>query len=850
MSGRRLPSGRELVYRTAALSAFLSLPGLLVVVAMLIASLRLTSAQWGWLSTLGLACAGVASLVIYQAQKVIAAPVSEWLDIVARGQATVDESGTAFTAVMALPVRAAIACSVGWLISAIVTCVGMTIVSLGWGLTESGMFCAAAITMALAVGILNSLLLKMHVAGIREALVSEIPDPSRRHRLVRTLALRPKLSATIGGLALVPVVIAALLSVDSGRSSVEEFATGWQAHLLESLPAVGPGVDLDAARRLLERSPIAVPVQLGLLPEVESDLGPHLAAQIRKDISLGQTQGDSRGLPSDIVFSWRLLSNRDVVLAYSPSALMAFGGAEHGVAFVLLLILSVGLALLAAKLIADDVSRAIDSLRGEADRLASGDLRPGQVFESEDEMGELGRSFQAMASSLCVTVHRVSAAADRVEATARQITPISGNIAQVTADQVSGIEQATSSMEEINAQVRGIAGSSRILNGSVEESSSSILELGASGEELNETASLLSSRVEDVSTSIEQMVRSVKQVSGNTETLSSAAIETCASMEEMASSLREMDISAEETARLSSQVVVSAESGQTKVHQTIEGMEAIQEATDTAERVIRSLHSRTDEIGAIVDVIDDVADETNLLALNAAIIAAQAGEHGKAFSVVADEIKDLAERVLASTKEIGALIAAVQGEAGNAIGAIEGGSSSVASGVELSAQAGMALEEITRASRGSGERITRIVNSLREQTKAAGHVVGLMGQVREGVDQIRAASAEQDRGNVIVFEGSVTMRDVAKQVRSTTEEQAHGSGRIRESIEGVRSAVEQINGALQEQSLACSAAVEFLEEVRSRTRANEESAQMMDSVTKELSRQAGMLRDEIDRFEI
>jgi methyl-accepting chemotaxis protein len=94
------------------------------------------------------------------------------------------------------------------------------------------------------------------------------------------------------------------------------------------------------------------------------------------------------------------------------------------------------------------------------------------------------------------------------------------------------------------------------------------------------------------------------------------------------------------------------------------------------------------------------------------------------------------------------------------------------------------------------------------------------------------------------------MRDVAKQVRSTTEEQAHGSGRIRESIEGVRSAVEQINGALQEQSLACSAAVEFLEEVRSRTRANEESAQMMDSVTKELSRQAGMLRDEIDHFEI
>ena len=123
-------------------------------------------------------------------------------------------------------------------------------------------------------------------------------------------------------------------------------------------------------------------------------------------------------------------------------------------------------------------------------------------------------------------------------------------------------------------------------------------------------------------------------------------------------------------------MVKSAENGQAKVRQTIEGMNEIREATETAEQVIKSLGRRTKEIGAIVDVIDDVADETNLLALNAAIIAAQAGEHGRAFSVVADEIKDLADRVLASTKEIGTLISAVQEESGNAIGAIEKGTRS------------------------------------------------------------------------------------------------------------------------------------------------------------------------------
>jgi methyl-accepting chemotaxis protein len=346
------------------------------------------------------------------------------------------------------------------------------------------------------------------------------------------------------------------------------------------------------------------------------------------------------------------------------------------------------------------------------------------------------------------------------------------------------------------------------------------------------------------------MVRSVKQVSENTEALSNAAEETSASMEEMASSLRAVDSSAAEAARLSERVVERAESGRAKVRETIAGMEAIREATETAESVIRSLQGRAVEIGAIVDVIDDVADETNLLALNAAIIAAQSGDHGRAFSVVAEEIKDLAERVLASTKEIGGLIRSVQEEAGKATSAIERGSASVASGVDLSAEAGMALEEITAASKDSGTRIGGIVSSLREQAKAAGHVVDLMERVRGGVDEIRQATAEQNRGNVVVFQGAVTMREVALQVRGTTEEQARGSVRIRESVEGVRESVEKINSALQEQSQACSAAAEFLEEVRGRGATHEEATRTVEGVARELLAQAEELRQEVRRFRI
>jgi methyl-accepting chemotaxis protein len=319
-------------------------------------------------------------------------------------------------------------------------------------------------------------------------------------------------------------------------------------------------------------------------------------------------------------------------------------------------------------------------------------------------------------------------------------------------------------------------------------------------------------------------------------------------MEEMASAMRAVDTSAETTAKLSRDVVARAELGQARVVQTIAGMEEIREATEAAERVIRGLGARTNEIGGILDVIEDVADETNLLALNAAIIAAQAGEQGKAFSVVAEEIKELADRVLASTKEIASLIGAVQLESENAIGAIEAGSGSVRDGVDLAAEAGRTLEEITEASRESGTRISEIVSSVREQTKAASHVVALMERVRESADQIAVAGAEQDRGNEVVDRSAQTMREVALQVRRTTEAQSAGFGRILESVNEARAAAEQITGVLAEQSGACTQVAGFLASVASGSRSNEESAEEVRVAMAGLTAEAASLRADIERF--
>src|SRR5690606_124379 len=177
------------------------------------------------------------------------------------------------------------------------------------------------------------------------------------------------------------------------------------------------------------------------------------------------------------------------------------------------------------------------------------------------------------------------------------------------------------------------------------------------------------------------------------------AEETSTSMNEMDVSIDQVKSNANETARLSEEVARDAETGADAIAKTLTEINRIKETSSEAVSVIANLGSRIEEIGAILNVIADVAEQTNRLALNAAIIAAQAGEHGKGFAVVADEIKDLAERAGTSTREIADLIKTIQSESRNAILAVERGAATVDRGVTVSAEAEAALKKILASSR-------------------------------------------------------------------------------------------------------------------------------------------------------
>jgi methyl-accepting chemotaxis protein len=847
----RLPSGTAFSRGLIGVQTLVGFTSAALVVGYLMALLRLTPEQWRFFTLL----VGAYALVNFPISERFTSqgrrPVTQWLDDRERGQGSPEQAQGAFAAVLVLPTRAFLIGLAGYAAGGVSISVGMWLRYPDVSAGSIAIILAATATGGFAMNCIFFFVTKRWLEPIRETLTAEVPDPELRGPLVRRVPLTTKLGISLAGVALSTVLFALFLAQERSRVPLEDHVSAVQRRFLErSLPRLEAEGEAALTPLGSEASALGIASRLEIL---DAQRGPEdvlTDAEWRTLLSSGAGSGASGGFDSQHVFAWQRLDDSRVAVASFATAELDSHFEGLWLVFAGLLAAAGVVSLVLSRLIAGDVSRSVAALGRQADRIASGDLERQGVLESEDELGDLGRSFESMAGALRLTVSRVAQASDRLEGTASSLAGVGEEVKVATARQVGGIAEARRSMDRLSGEVAGIADSAHGLNVSVEEASSSILELGASGEELNETAQGLSERVEAVSSSIEETVRSVRAVSGQTQALSSAASETSTSMEEMASSLREVDSNADEMARLSQEVVQLSEAGREKVRLTIEGMEAIRDATEAAEGVIGSLSGRAQEIGAIVDVIDDVADETNLLALNAAIIAAQAGDSGRAFSVVADAIKELADRVMASTKEIGTVIRAVQEESRSAQAAVERGSASVLSGVELSAQAGESLETITRQARGSGERVREIVGAVQEQSKAAVHVVALMERVRDGVETIRRAGTEQERGHEVVMASAEAMRDVSQLVHRTTEEQARGAGRIRDSIEGVRLAAETIHRALQAQSEACAEAAAGLGCVADETDSHQQSVETMAEATGALRDEAKGLRDDVDRFRI
>jgi len=383
---------------------------------------------------------------------------------------------------------------------------------------------------------------------------------------------------------------------------------------------------------------------------------------------------------------------------------------------------------------------------------------------------------------------------------ARALGDRAASLAEGATRQSRAIAEATSSVDRMTHSIRDVNTNVELLSETAEETSSSILEMDASIGEIAAHMDELTGAIETTSKAVGQVSNNLHRVAGSVEDLGETTTGASERFRELAASVAGIEANAAESRALSEDSSREASDGMAAMQETIEAMSEISSSFGSLEQCVARLAEKSQSIDEIVQVIQDVAEQTGLLSLNAAIIAAQAGEHGRAFSVVAEQVNELADRTHRSTREIALLIRAVQDDTRAAVHAVGEGSSRVETGVRRSHTAGQVLDRILAKTSATSGRVRDIADATSQQSYGLQRLEEAIHAVERSVQGISQSTTEQNEATREIAQAIENIRNLGTAVRYSTEEQRRGSGLITKAASQVSEMVSQIAASTSDQT--------------------------------------------------
>jgi methyl-accepting chemotaxis protein len=426
------------------------------------------------------------------------------------------------------------------------------------------------------------------------------------------------------------------------------------------------------------------------------------------------------------------------------------------------------------------VSEDIAALTLILKRLAAGDLtgrfassRAPLKVSGTDEIGALTKTYNALAAALGEMATEYTAATDNLR------------------DLISGVAMTSKSLAAASDEASAAA----------KESTTAVAQIAQSVELVSSGAQNQASQIADTATAIEELSRTAEQIADvATHQAESIALTTAAlrKLDNGIGALSSQGATLTKAAREASSEAISSNAAVSETASTITQLKTV---STTAASAMASLEERSSQVEEIVDTIEDIADQTNLLALNAAIEAARAGEHGRGFAVVADEVRKLAERSSTATKEISKILSAIKRETIAAAHAMRTSSDSMDSGIAVSQRAARSLESVSRTIATTSSVAESLAGQAREMQDASMRVTENMASASAAVEENAAAAAEMRSTTDHVTNAMVPVAATASQNAATAQEAALstrqlaiGIAEIDSTARALRDQAEQLEG--------------------------------------------------------